>query len=137
MTNVKNAANTAINAASTWWKSEGFYTSLLVLAASFFVGFPSGEVGAVVSALFALIGAGWALRGKFKDINPVSWKEWFAKPNTWAALVTVVVAIVPSIPVDAVNSVGQILRDLLGQNWQGAITGFFMLLNIILNRVKS
>ncbi len=133
MTNVKNAANAAVSTAVTWWKSEGFYTSLLVLIASFFVGFPTGEAGAIVSALFALIGAGWAFRGKFKDIVPITWKEWFAKPNTWAALVTVVVGIFPAIPVDALNTAGQVLRDLLGQNWQGAITGFFMLVNILLN----
>lgn len=125
------------NQAAIWWKSEGFWASVIVLVSGFFVGFPIGDVQGAFGALVALIGAVWALRGKFKDVTPVTWKEWFAKPNTWAALVTVLVAIVPSIPVPLLDSIGQILRDIIGQNWQGVTMGVFALLNIILNLWKK
>lgn len=122
---------------ATWWKSEGFFFALVALAATFFVGFPTGEANGIVSALFALIGGAYAIRGKFKDAVPVSWLNWLKNPNTWVGLSGVLAWLAPKLPDGLLQSIQDVFMAIGAKDYQAAIVAAFALLSVIFKRIKG
>lgn len=110
-----------------------FFTQLILLIGSIFTffAFSEQEIGAVVSAVFALIGFGAALREKAKAGVTADWLKWLKSPNTWSYLAAVLTGILPMLSPDAVKYLQSLTEGVLAGNWQQAITAAFSLLSIL------
>jgi len=120
-----------------WWKSTGFYTSLLIIIGIAISGFSPDEAKGVISAVLAAISAVWAFYGKIKDMKPLPWRDWLTKPNTIAAIGASLAFIWPSIPGGLFQAISDVLTALLNKQWNLAIGGFIVLVNIVINWSRS
>lgn len=110
-----------------------FFTQLILLVGSIFsfFTFTEAEVGAAVSAVFAVIGFGAAFREKAKAGFVADWIGWIRNPNTWSYLTAVLAALIPALSPDVARYLQQITEGVLAGNWQQAITAAFSLLSIL------
>lgn len=122
-----------------FWQSSNFWNQIVTLiAAGYFavgVEFPTEAGQQVIGAVFSLLAGGNIVyhvlrdqekRGKFSDI--------FKSTNFWTNLLTVLVSIVPVIPVEALQ---EVINAILTGNWQALILAGFNLLNIIYKLVTA
>lgn len=124
-------------AVKKWWQSSNFWTDIIMIIAAVFVGFPTEDGTAGVTAIFALIGAGKAIREFLKSGVKPSILKPLQDSNFWNYVATVAVAIIPSIPIEIFDSLQIIASNLIGGNWQGAIVAAFSLVTILYNLLKK
>lgn len=107
-----------------WYGSSGFWNGVILVLSGLVVGFPTGAAHDAIAALFALFASGAAIREGLSGKH-LQFKSWVNDKNTWNYLAATLVAIVPSIPVGFVQSVGELVSSALGGNWQGILTAVF------------
>lgn len=116
--------------------STNFWVALALALGGIFVGFPEGEAKIVVESLFAGAAGIFALREKLKN-SSIDWKAWIASKNTWNYLATAVVAIIPAIPLELFQRLGELAAAILGGNWQGIAAAVFSIATIIYYLVRA
>lgn len=115
-------ANT--QSSTKWWGSSGFWNGLVLAVSGLFVGFPTGAASDAVSAIFALVTSGMAIRSGLSGKHP-DWRAWLANKNTWNYLGATIVAILPTVPVGLFQEIGNAVSAALGGNWQGILVAVF------------
>lgn len=109
-----------------WYQSTNFWNGVILALGGLVVGFPHEAATDAVSAIFALVAAGFAVRDGLtgKRLNV---KDWALNPNTWRNIGVVIVSIVPLFPPAVATGVGDVISAALGGNWQGILTALFAL----------
>ena len=118
-----------------FWQGTNFWTALALFVGGLFVGFPDGEAQTTVGYLFATLGGIMAIREKLKNTS-IDWRAWIGNKNTWAYLGTVVVSVLPAIPLELFDNLSDRSTAALGGNWQGIWVAFFSIGKIIFHLVK-
>ena len=113
-----------------FWQSTNFWTAVVLLVGSVWVGFPEGAAGQAVGAVFALVASGAIIRNFVKSAGKPNLLQALMSSNFWAQLGTVVVSVLPLIPAQAITDLETIVQSILGGNWQGAIVAAFSLIKI-------
>jgi ABC-type xylose transport system permease subunit len=122
-----------------FWQGTNFWAALFLFVFGIFAVTVEYEVGQIVGYVFGLFGAIMAVREKLKGAQ-VDWKRWAGSKNTWNYLATVIVAIVPGIPLELFEHLATLAQSLLGGNWQGALVALFSIGTILfylLNKPKQ
>lgn len=120
-----------------FWQSSNFWTDIIMILAIVFVGFPQEAGIGGVAAIFGILAAGKAVREYLATGPKPAWKEALKNSNFWNYLATAAVAIVPGLPPEIFNSTEEITKNLIDENWQGAIVAAFSLITILYNVFKK
>lgn len=122
------------SAPKKFWESSNFWTAVFLFMGGLFVGFPEGEARIAVTSLFSLVAAVKAIREYFTELKPkADIGQAVNRSNWWNYLGTIVVAIVPALPVEAIDHLQHIATNIVGKNWQGALVSLFSLVTILYN----
>lgn len=114
--------------------SSNFWTAVALAIAGFFVGFPEDAATNGVEYVVGIIGAVKAIREYFKQygVKP-DIEHAVNSSNFWNYISVIVVTLVPTIPVEMIDSVRDVAVNIIGQNWQGVLVGVFSLVTILYN----
>ncbi len=113
-----------------------FWVAITLAFGGLFVGFPEGEAKIVVESIFAGVAGIFALREKLKSTK-IDWKAWIASKNTWNYLGTAIVSIVPAIPLELFQRLGELGTSILGGNWQGIAAAVFSIATILYYLIRA
>lgn len=100
--------------------NQNFVVALILMVGGFWVGFNEEEATNLVNIIFAAVAGLGALLNYFKDAK-LDWKDWVNNSNFWNYLSIIAVVFVPNIPSEAINSIEQIVINILNQNWEALI----------------
>lgn len=116
------------NSSKNGWLSTNFALTLILFIGGLFVGFSQQDAANGVGAIAALIASVGAIREKIKGVDV---KAWISNSNTWAYLGTLVVSIVPILPLELFQHLGDVARHVIGGNWQGILVSLFSIGTIL------
>lgn len=115
-------------------KSSNLWTSLAIVIGSLFMGFQEELAREAAAAVMGVIAAAQGIR---------EWiKQYGLKPdipgavngsNLWAYLGVVITGFLPMLPVDFVDTIEALAKNILGGNFQGILFSAFALLTILYN----
>ena len=103
-----------------FWQGTNFWVSLVIAVGSIW-GLTSEDVTPMVTGIFGILGTGFAIREKIKDVA-VNWVAWISSPNTWNYVFAAAAAIIPSLPAGLGPKVSELIEAVIGQNWPSVIS---------------
>jgi hypothetical protein len=118
-------------------QSSNFWTAVVMAVGGLFVGFPEGLGEQFVAELFALLGTGKLLREYIKSRPAVNAGEAVNRSNWWNYIGVIITSIVPMIPGEFIDSLQNVLSNLLSSNWQGVLVALFSIATILYNLFQS
>lgn len=113
MDKLKDRLKKAIN-------NQNFVVAVILMIGGFWVGFNEEEATNLVNIIFAAIAAVSSLVNYFKDAK-LDWSRWLKNSNFWNYLAIIAVVLVPNIPGELIDSIEQIVTNILTQNWEALI----------------
>lgn len=119
-----------------FWKSVNFWLAIVMLIGGAYVGFPEGDAGDAVQAIFQLFASGGIVYN-FLKLNKPNFRQLLQNSNTYVYLGVIVTGFFPDIPGQAFTDIESIVRSILGGNWQGAIVAAFSLIGILFRLVRD
>jgi hypothetical protein len=117
-----------------WWQSTNFWNNLVLLIGAGVVAlggaaFPENEATGMVGGVFALLAGGNILRTYFKNLNlQGKFGDLIKSPNFIASMLTLLVGIIPALPVEAIQDLTEAIQ---GGNLQAILIAAFNLVNIL------
>lgn len=102
-----------------------------------FVGFPEDLGQSIVSQIFALIGSGKLLHEYFKAQPKLDAGAAVNRSNWWNYIGVILTSIIPALPLEFIDSLQDVLSNLLSSNWQGVLVALFSIATILYNLFKS
>lgn len=118
-------------------KGTNFYVAALVVISGFWVGFTVDDAQNLIFPIFSAGAAIFAIRNKLKGQTPVSWKEWWANPNTKSYLGILLVQIVPKIPGEFFSTFTTAVDNVINKNWPALFSSLISLGTILFFWIKG
>lgn len=126
---VEKPAVAAVQSEPKFWQGTNFWIAAAMAIGSLW-GLKETDVAPIITGVFGLIGAAFALREKIKSTT-IDVKAWASSPNTWNYVVAAIAAAVTTIPTELGSAVSGVIQAVIGKNWPSLITALLSLGSII------